>query len=225
MPTELQCLRTQVEELEALAATFTEEGAVQFQTLEAEALKLAKEAVVGNAIPARSLPLLSGTIRIPGIHVQGGPLSLRFVLPTAYPLQCATLSVECSCSRSIHEELGQVVRRVAEDSEGAECLLLEVSELRDAAQTLHPKSGPSLVTESAQPFKDLGSSEYSDAAHRSTGHEVEIVRVVIWFHHIKSLQKRRFIVDRARSLGVTGYSKPGFPGVTFIYVTIVQLLV
>jgi hypothetical protein len=80
--------------------------------------------------------MLSGTIRIPGIDIQGSPLSLRFVLPSAYPLQCAALSVECSCSRSVHEELGQVVRKIAEDSEGSECLLLAVSELKDVYNTV-----------------------------------------------------------------------------------------
>jgi hypothetical protein len=35
---------------------------------------------------------------------------------------------------------------------------------------------------------------------------------IVWFHHIKSLEKRKFIVGQARGLGVRGYSKPGFPG-------------
>lgn len=35
---------------------------------------------------------------------------------------------------------------------------------------------------------------------------------MVWFHHIKALEKRKFIVSRARDLGVRGYSKPGFPG-------------
>lgn len=52
-----------------------------------------------------------------------------------------------------------------------------------------------------------------DAA--STGHicSICLLRVSIWFHHIKNTEKRKNLVGWARQLNVGGFSKPGFPGV------------
>lgn len=38
-------------------------------------------------------------------------------------------------------------------------------------------------------------------------------RRLIWFHHIKSLEKRKSIVAWARAARLAGFCKPGFPGV------------
>ena len=38
----------------------------------------------------------------------------------------------------------------------------------------------------------------------------------MWFHHIKSLEKRKEIVSLARCSGLRGFCKPGFPGVVAI---------
>lgn len=40
----------------------------------------------------------------------------------------------------------------------------------------------------------------------------QLLRCVVWFHHIKSITKRKQLVAWARELDVAGYSKPGFPG-------------
>ena len=40
-----------------------------------------------------------------------------------------------------------------------------------------------------------------------------VQRSLIWFHHIKSLTKRKNIVAWAHELRIGGYSKPGFPGI------------
>lgn len=39
---------------------------------------------------------------------------------------------------------------------------------------------------------------------------------VVWFHHIKSTQKRKNLVAWARELDLSGYSKPGFPGIVVV---------
>lgn len=39
------------------------------------------------------------------------------------------------------------------------------------------------------------------------------MRCLIWFHHIKSLTKRKHIVTWAGELGISGFCKPGFPGI------------
>ena len=40
-----------------------------------------------------------------------------------------------------------------------------------------------------------------------------LARLVLWFHHIKDLTKRKNIVGWANELDIRGFSKPGFPGV------------
>lgn len=39
---------------------------------------------------------------------------------------------------------------------------------------------------------------------------------VVWFHHIKSTEKRKNLVAWARELALSGYSKPGFPGILVV---------
>jgi hypothetical protein len=39
---------------------------------------------------------------------------------------------------------------------------------------------------------------------------------VVWFHHIKSTEKRKNLVAWARELDLSGYSKPGFPGIVVV---------
>mmetsp|Transcript_5662 Transcript_5662/g.15859 ORF Transcript_5662/g.15859 Transcript_5662/m.15859 type:complete len:85 (-) Transcript_5662:698-952(-) len=41
-------------------------------------------------------------------------------------------------------------------------------------------------------------------------------RRIIWFHHIKSVKKRKHIVEWAHELRLGGFSKPGFPGVVIV---------
>jgi hypothetical protein len=47
-------------------------------------------------------------------------------------------------------------------------------------------------------------------------HRHRHVRVVIWFHHIKNLGKRKALVAWARELRLRGRSKPGFPGLVVV---------
>lgn len=40
-----------------------------------------------------------------------------------------------------------------------------------------------------------------------------LARLVLWFHHIKDITKRKNILGWANELSIRGFSKPGFPGV------------
>lgn len=44
----------------------------------------------------------------------------------------------------------------------------------------------------------------------------DILRAVIWFHHIKSQTKRKLILQWGREFDLSGFSKPGAPGVVLI---------
>jgi len=44
----------------------------------------------------------------------------------------------------------------------------------------------------------------------------DVLQVLVWFHHIKSTEKRKHLVAWARELNCTGFSKPGFPGIVLL---------
>eukprot|EP00252_Welwitschia_mirabilis_P013882 TRINITY_DN3069_c0_g1_i2.p1 TRINITY_DN3069_c0_g1~~TRINITY_DN3069_c0_g1_i2.p1 ORF type:complete len:203 (+),score=40.48 TRINITY_DN3069_c0_g1_i2:131-739(+) len=60
------------------------------------------------------------------------------------------------------------------------------------------------------------SSKNSIEATSSTCQSFCIKHVLIWFHHIKSLEKRKSILGWAKALNLGGYCKPGFPGIIVV---------
>jgi hypothetical protein len=72
-----------------------------------------------------------------------------------------------------------------------------------------PQEAAAALPEPQQPAAPAGDSSGGGGG---AGSPAPLSAAVIWFHHIKSLEKRKTIVAAARSLGVRGYSKPGFPG-------------
>eukprot|EP01018_Ginkgo_biloba_P004237 Gb_36948 [translate_table: standard] len=60
------------------------------------------------------------------------------------------------------------------------------------------------------------SLDESDGLSFATSTPLHIKRVLVWFHHIKSLQKRKSILEWSKELNLGGYCKPGFPGIIVI---------
>lgn len=91
---------------------------------------------------------------------------------------------------------------------GEECLLVAVAEVKEALKDLEAQRSvtPSCNDQVRVPgaFGPVGEEEEEEEEDR--------LAVVIWFHHIKSLTKRKLIVSWARELDLRGYCKPGFPG-------------
>lgn len=54
------------------------------------------------------------------------------------------------------------------------------------------------------------------AKRRGAPCAIRLKRVFIWFHHIKSRTKKRWIVEWSRELGCGGICKPGFPGAMYV---------
>lgn len=50
----------------------------------------------------------------------------------------------------------------------------------------------------------------------ASGRSASVLALLIWFHHIKSLEKRKRMVEWARELRLAGGCKPGFPGVVVV---------
>ena len=58
-----------------------------------------------------------------------------------------------------------------------------------------------------------GTGQQGQCRQTAQAQEEPLARLVLWFHHIKDITKRKNIVSWAAELDVRGFSKPGFPGV------------
>mmetsp|Transcript_6720 Transcript_6720/g.16718 ORF Transcript_6720/g.16718 Transcript_6720/m.16718 type:complete len:324 (+) Transcript_6720:86-1057(+) len=230
---ELECLAYAVAEIEALAAAYGD--GLQLAALESAQLQraralcglescdaeensssfvtgfttLALHDAAENATHGGALGDLSGTCTVPDVKLSGQPVALRFQLPGTYPLYAAAnLSVICSAPRALHDQLTQAVTSCAQRELGGCCLLTAIQELQDAAEKLAAVSAAS----GADAARDAAASGAGHAASQRDA-AASITRQLIWFHHIKSLQKRKTIMEAARKLRLGGGCKPGFPGI------------
>ncbi|KAG2427051.1 hypothetical protein HXX76_012567 [Chlamydomonas incerta] len=144
---------------------------------------------------------------------------------------CAQLAVECSAPRHVHEALSGAVRAVAEREAaagGGECLLLALETLREAVAAAEVESAaaddggclgepasagqPGCMRSSSSAAAVVDGSYSSGSEAGSCG----LLCVLVWLHHLKSLTKRKLIVQWARELSLAGAVKPGFPGVVVV---------
>ncbi|PNW76970.1 hypothetical protein CHLRE_11g483150v5 [Chlamydomonas reinhardtii] len=136
---------------------------------------------------------------------------------------CAQLAVECSAPRHVHEALSGAVRAAAQRevaAGGGECLLLALEALREAvAEAESLATAGSCCGEPTSKWPAGSGSSSTTAADRSTSNEAStcgLLCVLVWLHHLKSLTKRKLIVQWARELSLAGAVKPGFPGVVVV---------
>lgn len=106
-------------------------------------------------------------------------------------------------SRHVHEQLTHAVHQAVDQYQGHECLLLVVEALQEAAATAVEQANQHAVEKSRSSEEKL----------MRTAAPTQIGRRAIWFHHIKSLTKRKHIVEWSKELNLGGFSKPGYPGV------------
>ncbi|KAG2427534.1 hypothetical protein HYH02_014580 [Chlamydomonas schloesseri] len=157
---------------------------------------------------------------------------------------CAQLAVECSAPRHVHQALGAAVRAVAEleaAAGGGECLLLALEALREAvaeagtcvqrgvgaeaaaAAACCGESAPDrpacALSDGAAGVADGCSGISGDGTPNGSGEGgggSGLLCVLVWLHHLKSLTKRKLLVQWARELDLAGAVKPGFPGVVVV---------
>ncbi|KAL6750204.1 hypothetical protein V8C86DRAFT_878697 [Haematococcus lacustris] len=219
-----ECLLYQAAEIEAVGAAYP--GALLLLPSEAKALNavrqlLGLEALPDPADPADraggldggagggsgsslppALPSLSGVLQVPGCP----RLGLRFQLPASYPLHAAAqLSVQATgSSRQQHAQYEAVVVACADRELGSGCLMQAMAELMEALETSVETNPASSVGDTASPPTSPPAPLHPRCCQ------------VIWFHHIKSLAKRKAILQSARDLQLGGACKPGFPGVILV---------
>ncbi len=194
MSDDAERLERQQLELEALTQVFADDESATFASVDTP-----------HGAARAVLPLLAD---------DGSPLdvsaSVAIMLPAAYPSVPAELRASCvELGVAALAELNGALAAVARDaaSNDCECLL-------DACTCLQREGGRLLQQQqAAAPSPD---ERHPSMAKRVAAERGIFGRRMIWFHHIKSTEKRRTIVATARALLLRGFCKPGFPGVVAV---------
>ncbi|KAK8182832.1 hypothetical protein BC567DRAFT_66334 [Phyllosticta citribraziliensis] len=134
--------------------------------------------------------------------------TLSFVLPTAYP-EASLPQVFLSFGEAIRNDerrhLRSALRDIVQKQElGIECVDLIIGDLRLALEDVKVASNDALKSASQQ----------SDDGPNT--HEPQGLRVVLWMHHLLATSKRRAIVQMSRESGLSGFSRPGYPGSVYV---------
>lgn len=190
-------LERQLEEFVALAAMYDE-----FVVNDEEAVLRARAACDG-LLPVGEVGTLSAAVQIPLLDGKARA-TLSVVLPAAYPTT-AQPEVNVSCVMlcpSAHATVSEALRlvageAVAEQRESLLDLCLALQHAGDEQLALTASAAPTAAPPSL--------SAAAEGPHHG--------RCMLWFHHIKSVAKRKEIVSLARASRLGGFCKPGFPGV------------
>ncbi|KAH9297914.1 hypothetical protein KI387_029596, partial [Taxus chinensis] len=149
---------------------------------------------------------ISFTIHLLSTELGGHDVRIGFSMPRGYPEeQPIRVTVNCAgeVSRFKHEAINVGGREVAHELIGQEAVLQVLQRVQDI---LLKKSRESIGKSSGQ----------INGSISSACSILYIKRVLIWFHHIKSLQKRKSILEWGKELNLGGYCKPGFPGIIIV---------
>lgn len=97
----MDIFRRQIDELEALRATFPEDGAFVFSSTERLAFDQAAVLSEGKHSGDVEQADLSGTINLLDCLLNGTPVGVRFSLPPSYPLESPTVQMICTAGKPI----------------------------------------------------------------------------------------------------------------------------
>lgn len=203
MAMDLDCLGRALDEVEALQAIFEENCAVIDEVTLLEARSVVESG--GASLPAAYQPPrldVEISVELEPENDGNGAVGLlqarlRCGMPPGYPEMAATASAHVEgLSRQSQNGLSTRLQGRAAELAGTEAVMELVEELRCLA--------PPLLQ--------------ADRAAVRAAPEPEPERAVfgrrwLWMHHIKNPTKRKNIVAWARELNLSGYSKPGYPGV------------
>lgn len=203
-----QCIQEQCDEVEMLQSIFCNPGEMKiddhgiladmFDYLEEKSDRLTKK--------------LDYTITMPICSQGSHTLELQLEFPHTYPTleqPCITVRTTLNVPNKMHIE-NEIKRQVYDYIDGDEVdrstvyVYPIVVWLQDNIDKIIANS-----IKSSNVQKQSSDQLNIDAA-------VEMERLWIYSHHLKSTQKRQDIIKIARELDLTGFSKPGKPGIICI---------
>lgn len=200
-----QCIREQCDEVEMLQSIFCNAGEIK---------------IIDHSILADMFDYLDGktdaliqnldyTIRIPIASVDE-TLELQMEFPHTYPSleqPCITVRTTLQAPDKSHIE-SQIKHRIYE--------LIASDEIDRSTVYVYPiivwlQDNIDDIVVSASKLA-IGQKQKSNT-NDATDVSIEMERLWIYSHHLKSTQKRQEIQKLAKELDLTGFSKPGKPGI------------
>ena len=181
-------LQRQLDELEALAAIYCGEG---------ESCNTTHTASGEMAV--------SINIALP----EGASAALHVVLPQMYPAVPPT-NIDVSCAGALNATEIQDIRSALLD-----IALSAADDDREALAELCLTLQQEVAHRLESRKQSVGSLQHGPIP-TSRSAATAFGRRMVWFHHIKSFEKRKEIVEAARGNRLRGLCKPGFPGVIVV---------
>ncbi len=232
-----ELLQRQVQELEALALIYGEEGQFEAAELEAASERLAAGPdgeLSGSGPPSEGGGLLSCSIKVG--EVRDEPVWLQCVLPERYP-EVEPLcflggggegggcdAVAARVASVVAEEGGQDMECLLSVAQAAADALAEMAEDEEAAAAAAAAAAEAEAVADAAELEEqqrllaLLSADDDSArrAERAGGAEQVLGRRCCYSHHIIAPGKRQAVTQWAVQLGLAGLAKIGWPGVIIV---------
>lgn len=200
---ERSCLGRQLEEVQVIRAMYPEKG--EFSATDAEAAAEESLSIIDDGAPVPDFLSISFTLHLLATKMGGRHVSVSFSFPRRYPeREAARVTVDCGgeTTKRQHETLSLGAQSAANQMVGNEA----VFHVLQTVQELAFEIGQSADAAPSALRLDAGLNDEPKLPE-------SIHRKLIWFHHIKSSQKRKDILDWGSELKLGGFCKPGFPGV------------
>ncbi|XP_031488969.1 uncharacterized protein LOC116256695 isoform X2 [Nymphaea colorata] len=195
-------LGRQLAEVEALKSIYGADGEFEFDEGVDEILKNHAESVADSILGELHI---SFTIHLLAIKIGGSHISARFYMPRGYPeVEPLRVTIQCGgVSRYCYEMLENGVRDVALKLIGEEAGFQVLQLIQENAEVVADQISQDLLKKEIVPGKSLNRPIY-------------VKRVLIWFHHVKSVQKRKSIIEWSKDMTIGGFLKSGFPGILLV---------
>lgn len=199
-----QCIREQCDEVEMLQSIFCNPGE----------MKIADHSILTDMFDyldekgASLIQKLDYTIKIPIPNV-GQSLELQFEFPHTYPTleqPCITVRTTLHVPNKLHIE-NEIKRRIYEYIGG--------DEIDRSSVYVYPivvwlqDNIEKIIASAAKPTP----AQKQSPEHENNDASIEMERLWIYSHHLKSTQKRQDILKLSKELDLSGFSKPGKPGI------------
>ncbi|XP_034107511.1 RWD domain-containing protein 2A [Drosophila albomicans] len=191
-----RCIGQQLEELELLSSIYC--GAGELQLLDAGVVADFNEFMASDAVVLRSHLEYIIKLSISGRVC----VDVRIELPHLYPqLELARITVHTTLLGKLKEQRlkADIDAHLAEQRDAEEAYIFQLlTWLQEHIETLM-----------LRPESELENQQLEEEQPKAGNLE----RLWIYSHHIKSSAKRQEIVRQARQLDLSGFSRPGKPGI------------
>lgn len=198
-----QCIKDQCDEVEMLQSIFCNAGE----------MKIADHSILADMFDYldgkcdRLTQKLDYTIRIPISSQTGQTIELQFEFPHMYPSleqPCLTVRTTLHVPNKLYIE-NEIKRQINEYIDGDE---IDKSTVYVYPIVVWVQDNIDTIIENL-----INVQKPIVQDNENTDLPIEMERLWIYSHHLKSTQKRQDIIKLAKELDLSGFSKPGKPGI------------